>query len=293
MINEQLGLKGNTDIFKQRTLEHDSPGLLKYLHPGAQVLDVGCGPGSITVDVAKIVAPGAVVGIDVMEARVSSAAKLASDLGMNNVSFEVSDAHSLHFPDNTFDVVFSQTTLHSLIDPVRALSEQRRVAKPGGWVIASGVRDWGFSPRYPACPTLDKIHKAWTTYHELLQKRNLSGEKVPGEQERQLGEIRYLDLETARKCVRWFREVGLSDLQIQFSVESFEFFGSEEMVPYLTLIPPRSAPDDPLWDVYRDMMAEGFVDEATINQATEEVTTWYSNPDAFHFVGLLFVAGRA
>jgi ubiquinone/menaquinone biosynthesis C-methylase UbiE len=293
MTDEQLGFKGNTDIFVQRTLEQDAPGLHEYLRAGDQVLDVGCGPGTITLDVANAVAPGMVFGVDLMEDRISSAVNLASERGVENVTFEVSDGHTLRFQDNTFDVVFSQTTLHSLIDPVRALSEQRRVARPGGWVIASGVRDWDFSPRYPACPALNKIHEAWISYHELLQSRNLLGDQVPGAKERQLGEIHYVDLQAARKCVRWFREVGLSDLQMQFSVESFEFPGSEQMVPYLTLIPPRGKPDDPLWDVYRDMMTEGFVNPDDIDQATEEVAAWYSNPNAFHFVGLLFVAGRA
>jgi hypothetical protein len=80
---------------------------------------------------------------------------------------------------------------------------------------------------------------------------------------------------------------------MQFRVQAFEFPGSEGMAPWLTLIPPRSVPDDPLWDVYRDMMADGLVDEAAIDQAAEEVTAWYSNPDAFNLVGLLLIAGKA
>ncbi len=84
----------------------------------------------------------------------------------------------------------------------------------------------------------------------------------------------------------------MSNLHVQFSVEAFEFLGTESMRPNLTLVPPRAVPDDPLWEVYRDMMAEGFVDEVAINQAAEEVAAWYSNPDAFNLVGLLFVAGQ-
>ncbi len=122
MTDAQLGFKQNTDAFAQRTLKHDLPGLLAYLHAGASVLDVGCGSGSITLDVATAVAPGAVVGVDVMEDRVSDAARLASDRGLTNVVFEVGDAHTLRFPDNTFDVVYSHTVLHSLIDPPRSLS---------------------------------------------------------------------------------------------------------------------------------------------------------------------------
>ncbi len=130
-------------------------------------------------------------------------------------------------------------------------------------------------------------------YHESVHTRYLSSEKVPGGQERRLGEFRYLDLHTARMCPRWFREAGLSDLHLQFTVEEFEFEGSESMVPQLTLVPPREMPDDPLWEVYRDMIAEGFIDAAAIDEASEQVASWYSNPEAFNLVGLLFVAGRA
>jgi SAM-dependent methyltransferase len=293
MTEEQLGSKGNTEEFAKRTLAQDVPGLSAHLFAGAQVLDVGCGPGSITLDVAAAVAPGRVVGVDVMEDRISDAAKLASDRDVGNAAFEVGDCHVLRFPDDTFDVVYSHTVLHSMIDPPRALVEQKRVAKPGGWVIASGVRDWGFSPRYPACPALDRLHEAWVRYHESMRTRYLSGDSVMDGPQRQLGEFRYLDLHAARKCVRWFREAGMGELRMQFTVESFEFLDSVDIDPSMTLVPPSSVPDDPLWEVYTNMMADGFVDEDTIGAAADEVVAWYGDADAFNLVGLLTVAGRA
>jgi len=293
MTEDHLGFKGNTQEFAKRTLAKDVPWLKGHLFAGAHVLDVGCGSGSITLDVAAAIVPGRVVGVDVMEERISDAAKLASDRGVGNASFEAGDGHVLRFPDDTFDVVYSHTVLHSLIDPPRALLEQKRVAKPGGWVIASGVRDWGFSPRYPACPALDRLHEAWVRYHESMRTRYLSGENVMDGAQRQLGEFRYLDLHAARMCVRWFREAGMSELRMHFTVESFEFPDSEDSDPSMTLVPPVSAPDDPLWEVYANMIADGFVDAATIDRATEEVAAWYRDADAFNLVGLLTVAGRA
>ncbi len=293
MTDELLGSRGNTEDFAKRTLAEDVPGLSAHLFAGAQVLDVGCGPGSITLDVAAAVAPGRVVGVDVMADRISDAAKLASDRGVENASFEVGDCHVLRFPDDTFDVVYSHTVLHSMIDASRALLEQKRVAKPGGWVIASGVRDWGFSPRYPACPALDQLHEAWLSYHESMRTRYLSGESVMDEDRRQLGEFRYLDLHAARKCVRWFREAGMCELRMRFTVESFEFLDSGDIEPSMTLVPPLNVPDDPLWEVYANMMADGFVEGTTIDQAAEEVAAWYEDADAFNLVGLLTVEGRA
>lgn len=293
MAEETLGFKDNTDTFLQRTLENDVPGLLAFLDPGSRVLDVGCGSGNITLDVAARVAPGTAVGVDVMAERIANAASLAAERVIENVSFAVSDALALRFADDSFDVAYSHTVLHSLIDPPAALAEQKRVVRPGGWVIASGVRDWGFSPRYPACPALDRVHRAWMEYHELLHGRYATGETVPGGGERRLAEFTYLDLHCARKCAQWFRQAGLSDLQMQVTVETFEFSGSPETAQCMTLIPPRDVADDPLWDVYRDMIDEGFLNEVEIDQAAAEVAEWYNNPDAFNLVGLLFVAGRA
>jgi ubiquinone/menaquinone biosynthesis C-methylase UbiE len=293
MAEENLGFKGNTEDFLQRTLQNDVPGLMAYLEPGARVLDVGCGSGNITLDVAARVQPGTAVGVDVMEERIAHAVWLAAELGIKNASFAVSDAHALRFADDGFDVAFSHTVLHSLVDPLAALAEQKRVVKPGGWVIASGVRDWGFSPRYPACPALDRVHKAWISYHERLHQRYAAGEWTPEGQKRKLAEFRYVDLQCARKCTSWFKEAGLRDLQMQFTVETFEFAGSPDKAPSMTLIPPRESPEDPLWDVHRDMIAAGFLDETDLEQAADEVAAWYGDPGAFNLVGLLFVAGRA
>jgi ubiquinone/menaquinone biosynthesis C-methylase UbiE len=293
MKERHLGFKGNTEGFGKRSLSEDVPGLAEYLHPGAQVLDVGCGPGSITVDVALAVAPGTAVGIDPMEDRIDMATQLASDGGVRNVTFEVGDAHALRFPDDTFDVVYSNTVLHSLVDPPKALAEQKRVSRPGGWVIASGVRDWGFSPRYPPCPALDKVHKAFVRYQDLLKSRHQAGRKVPGQRERQLAEFRYLDLHAGRKCVRWFCEAGMTELRVQFRAESLEYPGSEQMVPHLSMVPPLDAPQDPLWDVYRDIIAKGLIDQAALEEAREEMAVWYRHPHAFNMVGLIFIAGRA
>jgi len=132
MAEEELGFRENTEEFLRRTLENDVPGLMAYLEPGARVLDVGCGSGNITLDVAARVAPGRAVGVDVMEERIANGERLAAELGIENASFEVSDGHVLRFADDGFDVVFSHTVLHFLVDPIAALREQKRVVRPGG-----------------------------------------------------------------------------------------------------------------------------------------------------------------
>ncbi|OBT45542.1 hypothetical protein VE00_05059 [Pseudogymnoascus sp. WSF 3629] len=120
---------------KWRTVANSAAYLLPYLKPGMTILDVGCGPGSISIDLARLVPGSHVTGIDVddplKEARASAAA-----IGVTNVEFKVGDIHALDFPDASFDVVHAHQVLQHISDPVLALREMRRVAKPGGIVAA-------------------------------------------------------------------------------------------------------------------------------------------------------------
>jgi ubiquinone/menaquinone biosynthesis C-methylase UbiE len=146
-----------------RTLDKDIPELKPFLKPGMKVLDVGCGTGTITLGVAEMVKPGEVVGIDPGDGRVDTAREWAAQVSHpGNIAYQVGDSHHLDFPDNTFDVVYSHTVMHSLLDPVMALKEQNRVVKKGGWVIASGVRDFNF--HHPNCPNWEKLYEALSRY---------------------------------------------------------------------------------------------------------------------------------
>src|SRR4029077_17236896 len=86
-----------------RTAANSAGYLLDRLVPGTDVLDVGCGPGTITIDFARRVAPGRVVGVD----RASEAVAAARDEaeGLTNVEFRVGDAEQLPTPDAAFDIV--------------------------------------------------------------------------------------------------------------------------------------------------------------------------------------------
>ena len=120
-----------------------------------QVLDIGCGPGFITLGLAEAVVPGEVVGIDMQQSQVQRARDLATEHGVANVHFEVGDAYGLPFPDHSFDAVFAHAVLLHLREPVRALAEMRRVLRKGG---IAGVReaDHGTMLFAPATPLLDE-----------------------------------------------------------------------------------------------------------------------------------------
>lgn len=121
---------------------------LPHLKPGMRVLDCGCGVGSITTDLAELVAPGQVIGIDRDASQLDVARQLAADRGVTNVTFEVGNVYQLEYADASFDAVLAHTILVHLSDRLRALREMRRVLTPNG-VIAVSDDDYGtfvFSP---------------------------------------------------------------------------------------------------------------------------------------------------
>jgi ubiquinone/menaquinone biosynthesis C-methylase UbiE len=114
-----------------RTAENSAAYLLPALRPRLDLLDVGCGPGTITADLARRVAPGRVVGVDRAPDVLAQASAHASGQGVS-IELQAGDVYALQFPDASFDVVHAHQVLQHLSAPVRALREMRRVLRPGG-----------------------------------------------------------------------------------------------------------------------------------------------------------------
>ncbi len=149
----------------RRTAANSAAFLVPYLQSGLRVLDVGCGPGSITVDLAAMVDPGEVIGIDREPEVLEGARALAAERGLDNVTFAPGSAYELAFPDDSFDVVYAHQVLQHLVDPIAALVEMRRVLKPGG-LVAVRDSDYGTMVHAPTQPTIDR----WLElYHQLTR----------------------------------------------------------------------------------------------------------------------------
>ena len=168
-MSNPLQVKNTTapvmDVFQRRHLESTCPVAVSYFAAGLRVLDVGCGPGSMTVDLARIVHPGSVVGIDLEPAAVERARSAAGPNFPANVSFEVGDIYKLHYEDNTFDVAFCINVIEYLRDPVAALRELSRVTKANGQVIMVRMQDFASIVFYPPLPTW---HRMWADIDEHL-----------------------------------------------------------------------------------------------------------------------------
>ncbi|MFC7344699.1 class I SAM-dependent methyltransferase [Saccharopolyspora griseoalba] len=150
-----------------RTARNSAAYLLDDLEPGVRVLDIGCGPGTITLDFAELVAPGPVLGVDNAADPLEIARANAAERGVRNAEFAEADVYALPHADDSFDVVHAHQVLQHLTDPVAALREMRRVCRPGG-VVAARDADYGGMRWSPDIPGLDR----WLELYRSVARAN-------------------------------------------------------------------------------------------------------------------------
>jgi SAM-dependent methyltransferase len=152
----QRGTRSFEAQLEERTASVNAAFLLPHLRSGMRVLDIGSGPGTITLGLAEAVAPGEAVGVDIQESMVERARSLAAERRVANVRFERADAYELPFPDSSYDAALEHHVLMHLADPVRALREVRRVLRPG-CVLALRDPDVATAVQWPMTPELERF----------------------------------------------------------------------------------------------------------------------------------------
>jgi ubiquinone/menaquinone biosynthesis C-methylase UbiE len=172
-----------------RTAANSAAYLLPHLTPGLSLLDIGCGPGTITADLAARVAPGRVTAVEVTDTALGLARAEAAARGQTNIEFVVSDVHALDIPDAPFDVVHAHQLLQHVTDPVSALREMRRVCRPGG-IVAARDSDYAAKTWFPAIPELAE----WQTLYRRVARAN-GGEPDAG-----------------RRLLSWARAAGFTQV---------------------------------------------------------------------------------
>ncbi|MFI0086855.1 class I SAM-dependent methyltransferase [Streptomyces bobili] len=172
-----------------RTAANSAAYLLDSLKPHMRILDIGCGPGTITADLAELVPDGHVTGVDHAPGILEQARSTAAARGLTNIDFAVADVHALEYPDDTFCVVHAHQVLQHVGDPVQALREMRRVTRPGGYVA---VRDADYEAMtwYPASAGMDD----WLDLYRTVARAN-GGEPDAG-----------------RRLKSWALEAGFTDI---------------------------------------------------------------------------------
>ncbi|MCW7944110.1 ubiquinone biosynthesis methyltransferase UbiE [Streptomyces hygroscopicus] len=172
-----------------RTAANSASYLLDVLKPHMRILDIGCGPGTITADLAELVPDGHVTGVDRAPGVLEQARATAAVRGLSHVDFAVADVHALEYPDDTFCVVHAHQVLQHVGDPVRALREMHRVTRPGGFIAVRDA-DYAAMTWYPLSEGLDD----WLELYRRVARAN-GGEPDAG-----------------RRLKSWALEAGLKDI---------------------------------------------------------------------------------
>jgi len=250
-LYSQLGCAGCEATLAKRTVSQEAGFLLPHLRAGMHVLDAGCGPGSVTLGLAAAVAPGEVVGIDMQLSSVEQALALAVQRDVSNARFEVANIYDLPFPDGSFDAAFANTVLQHLREPARALAELRRVLRPGG---IAGVRDgdngeWIMAPETP-------LLQQWRSLLDRVRQHSGANFYIGRHHRRLLLEAGFVRAEAG------------ASIRTSGSLEE-----SRQQADYLKVRIPGFA---------RTALAEGWIDQATVDAIVAEMDAWAERPDAFH-----------
>ena len=193
-------------MLERRNVRTHAAHLLPHLEPGLRLLDLGCGPGTLSVGLAEAVKPAELHGIDMEESQVEMARAAAAAGGHGNAFFQTGDVTDLPFEDESFDVAHCHALLMHVPDTQAVLAEVKRVLKPGG--LLSG-RDLIGSSCF-AEPELGGLGDVWTTFLNLLEANGAHP---------QMG----------KELKRRFLEAGFSDIQAS---ASFEYYSKAEDVAF-------------------------------------------------------------
>lgn len=234
-----------------RTAENSAGYLRARLRPGMRVLDVGCGPGTITADLAALVAPGAVVGVDgspavLEQARAANVAE--------NLRFATGDAYSLDFDDESFDVVHAHQLLQHLGDPVAALREMRRVCAPDG-VVAVRDSDYAGFVWWPAEPALER----WLARYRAAARANGA------------------EPDAGRRLLGWARRAGFADVAASSSTWCYATAREREWWGSLWADRVRAS-------ALTEQLRTAGADDAEIGEIADGWDRWSADPDGWFSV---------
>jgi ubiquinone/menaquinone biosynthesis C-methylase UbiE len=237
-----------------RTAENSAAYLLPALRPGLHLLDVGCGPGTIAVDLARRVAPGRVVGMDRAPDVLEQARTHAGTEGVS-IDLQAGDVYALEFPDASFDVVHAHQVLQHLSDPVRALGEMRRVLRPGG-LLAARDGDYACFSWAPLDPLLGR----WLDVYRAVARRN-AGEPDAG-----------------RFLKGWALDAGFRD--VRASSSTWTFADPESCAWWGSLWADRCE----LSALGEQAIAYGLSTREELGAIAAAFRAWARRPDAFFMV---------
>jgi len=250
------------DGYASRSLDKSYPALKDYLKEGDVVLDMGCGPGTITMGVAEFVKPGRVVGVDIAEGAIADAREKAKEAKLENIEFLVANAADLQLEVDTFDFCYEHAVLKWLRDPRAVLTEMHRVTKPSGTVVVSV--GWGQHFMYPRCPNVEKIFKAWDHWGDPTSEYFVWNNRIEEE---------IFDL---------LKEVGFSEIDVRMEAATAHRIGGLKVF----LLNEEGG----LKEGYQHLYQLGVLEPETMERARNELDAWHEEIVRFYGdASLMFV----
>ncbi|KAL6252872.1 hypothetical protein RBB50_000591 [Rhinocladiella similis] len=133
-----------------RSVENSAAFLTPHLKPESIIVDLGCGPGTITHGFCSFVPSGQVIGLDSSDAIIEQARSLNPESKYPNLSFRVADiTDRLPFDDASVDVVYTHQALLHIPSPVRVIREAFRILRPGGMLAMREADHVSIGPKSP------------------------------------------------------------------------------------------------------------------------------------------------
>ncbi len=250
--------QGANKVLDRRNIENSYSSLLELLKDGRSVLDVGCGSGAITADIAQRIS-GKVVGIDLSEHLIELAQKNFAHI--SNLSFEVANIND-YVSDEKFDLVIAARTLQWVNNPAEVVQKMVGLLKKGGKISINDYNhlkvEWS-----PAPP------KSMLDFYEaFLNWRYDAG----------------FDNEIADNLSGIYKEIGLSNIKIipQHEISDTNDADFEAAARIWSIVAETRG---------KQVVADGYCSEELRLQAIEEYDAWITNEAQSMMLYLLAVEG--
>jgi SAM-dependent methyltransferase len=238
-----------------RSVENSAAFLVPRLEDGLEILDLGCGPGTISADLARRVPHGRVTGVDRSEEIIEGARRLAEQEGLENLSFETGDCYELPYAERSFDLVYAHQLLQHLSDPVAALVEMRRLLRPDG-LLAVRDSDYGAFVWYPDDARLDR----WLELYHQVTGAN------------------HAEADAGRRLHVWVDEAGFGAKEVSSSTWTFQ--SAEERAWWGQLWADRVRHSS-----FADQALEyGLSDDAELEELARAFLAWSEDPEGLFIV---------
>jgi SAM-dependent methyltransferase len=218
------------------------------------ILDIGCGPGAITIGLAEAVAPGEVLGIDPDQDAIARAQALAAERGLANAQFQIGSIYDLPIPDSSLDAAFAHTVFMHLDKPAAAAAEILRVLKPGGvFGVSERMVEGTIAANYePILQRHNELYMAWAKH-------------------------RGVDLNIGSRLRGLLTQVGFNP--VEASASYGEVYGTTESTRRFSQIMLTVIRESSL---ARFAVDSGLADAATLDEMARAWERWGNDPMVFH-----------